>query len=196
MAVSARRGAPLSPEEIHAEALRLIDEQGVEALSMRKLAAALNVNPMSLYHHVPNKEALLDGVRTLVLSEIKPADDDGSSWQEQIRGLGAGLRALAHRHPSLYPYLCAHPQLMRQDGVSDVLCRVLAAAGVPEERMAAVRNALFAFTAGFLLAEINGMFPGRDDAAFEEAVTLIVNGLSAYGRDGSGGNAHAEVSPG
>ncbi|MFF3671458.1 TetR/AcrR family transcriptional regulator [Microtetraspora malaysiensis] len=185
MAVSARRGSPLSPEEIHAEALRLIDEHGVEALSMRKLAAALNVNPMSLYHHVPNKEALLDGVRNLVLSEIKPTDDDGSSWQEQVRVLGAGLRALAHRHPSLYPYLCAHPQLMRQDAVAGVLFRALTAAGVPAERMAAVRNALFAFTAGFLVAEINGVFP-RDDDAYEEAVTLIVNGLSAYGKDGSG----------
>ncbi|WP_067186792.1 TetR/AcrR family transcriptional regulator [Microtetraspora niveoalba] len=187
MAVSARRGTPLSPEEIHAEALRLIDERGVEALSMRKLAAALDVNPMSLYHHVPNKEALLDGVRGLVLSEIELPADDSSDWREQIRALGAGLRALAHRHPSLYPYMCAHPGLMHQDGVAEVLRRVLTAAGVPAERLGAMRNALFAFTAGFLLSEINGVFPAPDDAAFEEALTLIVNGLSAYGRDGSGG---------
>lgn len=185
MAVSARRGSPLSPEEIHAEALRLIDERGVEALSMRKLAAALDVNPMSLYHHVPNKEALLDGVRGLVLSEIELPADDGSPWQEQIRALATGMRALAHRHPSLYPDLSAHPQLTRQDTVWKVLSRVLTAAGVPEGRLSRVRNALFAFTAGILLAEINGAFPAPDDDAFDEAVTLIVNGLSAYAGDGA-----------
>ncbi|GLW98619.1 TetR/AcrR family transcriptional regulator [Microtetraspora sp. NBRC 16547] len=187
MAASARRGSPLSSREIYGEALRLIDERGVEALSMRKLAAELDVNPMSLYHHVPNKEALLEGVCDLVISGIELPADDAAPWQEQLKALGVGLRAIALAHPALYPYLVSRPRLMRHDTVWEAQNRVLAAAGVPEERRPRIRNVLFAFTTGFLLTEINGVFPEPDDEAFDEAVDLIINGLSAYGSCGESG---------
>lgn len=66
-----KRDVPLTEAGIYAAALRLIDADGVEALTMRKLATALDANPMSLYHHVPNKEAVLRGVTRTVGAQFR-----------------------------------------------------------------------------------------------------------------------------
>src|SRR5919106_1808418 len=67
-----RRGrAPLSRERVLRTAIRLADQGGIEALSMRKLGQELGVEAMSLYNHVASKDDLLDGITDLVLSEIE-----------------------------------------------------------------------------------------------------------------------------
>lgn len=66
-----KRDVPLTKDGIYAMALQLIDADGVEALSMRKLATALDANPMSLYHHVPNKDAVLRGLAERVGSQFR-----------------------------------------------------------------------------------------------------------------------------
>jgi AcrR family transcriptional regulator len=96
-----KRDVPLTEAGIYDAALRLIDAEGVEALSMRKLAAELGANPMSLYHHVPNKAALLHGVAGVVGAQFHTVAEEDLSWQERIRQLTSDFRALAHRHPNL-----------------------------------------------------------------------------------------------
>src|SRR5690242_7064299 len=59
----------LSREAILTAALQLVDDEGIDALTMRRLAATLGVNPMSLYHHLPNKAAVLAGLAELVFAE-------------------------------------------------------------------------------------------------------------------------------
>ncbi|NCD21284.1 MAG: TetR family transcriptional regulator, partial [Actinobacteria bacterium] len=61
---------PLTRERVLAGALRLADEIGAEALTIRRLAAALGVKPMTIYHHVPGKEQILDGIVDMVFAEI------------------------------------------------------------------------------------------------------------------------------
>jgi AcrR family transcriptional regulator len=68
---------PLSRERILVAALELVDEQGIEALSMRKLGQALGYEAMSLYNHVSNKDDVLDGILDLVLAEMPPPDAEG-----------------------------------------------------------------------------------------------------------------------
>ncbi len=75
----------------------LIERDGVEALSMRRVAAELGVAPMSLYNHVPNKSALLDAVAELIMSEVDLALDAG--WCDQARALARSFRAVARRYP-------------------------------------------------------------------------------------------------
>ncbi|MFC7587091.1 TetR/AcrR family transcriptional regulator [Nonomuraea antimicrobica] len=72
------QGCPLTLEEIGSTALRLVDEGGIEGLSMRKLAAELDVNPMSLYHHVESKEALLGLICHGAAEGMALPPDDGS----------------------------------------------------------------------------------------------------------------------
>ena len=71
------RRKPLNRERILDTALALVDEEGIEALSMRKLGQALGYEAMSLYNHVANKDDLLDGILDLVLAEMDPPDPEG-----------------------------------------------------------------------------------------------------------------------
>jgi AcrR family transcriptional regulator len=193
-----RRDPRLTEEGIYAAALRLIDRDGIEALSMRKLAAVLGVNPMSLYHHVPNKAALLRGVRNLVARQFQPKAGDGG-WQEQLRRVAHDFRTLAHEHPNLIVHSFASPDSIDQeDPFWTALTGILNTAGVPSTKIAPVGAVLTSLFLGFLLAEVNGtlghlaaMQPtlgsarpasalGADgDRNFEFAVQTLIAGLDA-----------------
>lgn len=94
---SARRGS-LSGEAVIAGAVELADEIGVEPLTLRKLAAHLGVQPMSIYHHVANKDEILDGMVDAVFAEIEmpPAD---TPWREAMRVRALSARDALRRHP-------------------------------------------------------------------------------------------------
>ena len=95
---------PLSSARVLAGAVALADEIGVDALTIRKLATALDVKPMTIYHHVANKEAILDGMVDLVFDEIQrpPADTD---WKSAIRLRAVSARAVLARHPWAAPLM-------------------------------------------------------------------------------------------
>jgi AcrR family transcriptional regulator len=106
MAVAER--APLTRERIIATALELIDQDGLEALSMRRLGTALGVEAMSLYHHVANKDEVLDGVLEQVLLEVELPPDDGP-WQDRVRALVRAWRVAALRHPGAFVLVDSRP---------------------------------------------------------------------------------------
>ena len=92
-----RHHSGLSGERVIAAAVALADSIGVDALTIRKLAAELDVKPMSIYHHVANKEAIIDGMVDLIFSEIDlpPSDTD---WKQAIRQRAVSARAVLARH--------------------------------------------------------------------------------------------------
>ncbi|MBT2553537.1 TetR/AcrR family transcriptional regulator C-terminal domain-containing protein [Arthrobacter sp. ISL-5] len=100
--------ARLSRELVLSTALALVDSEGLEALTMRRLGQELNRDPMSLYRYAANRAALLDGVTELVLDELAifPEDPD---WQSQLRNIAHDLRLLALRHPNVVPLLVTRP---------------------------------------------------------------------------------------
>jgi TetR/AcrR family transcriptional regulator, tetracycline repressor protein len=75
----------LSRGRILDAALRLVDEEGMGALTMRRLGAELGVNPMSIYHHLPGKDAVISGLVELVFSGMRMRYSEGSSWQDRVR---------------------------------------------------------------------------------------------------------------
>src|SRR4051812_46928057 len=88
----------LSRERVLTTAVELADRHGFESLSMRKLADELGAGAMSLYHHVPNKAQLLDGMVDIVFSEIElPSTDFG--WQTAMRTRAVSTREALRRHP-------------------------------------------------------------------------------------------------
>ena len=105
---SASPDGRITRDVVLAAALELIERDGVDGLSMRKLARVLGRDPMILYRHAPNKAALLDGVAELVLAQLKvdPADPD---WAGQLREVARGYRALALAHPNVVPLLVTRP---------------------------------------------------------------------------------------
>jgi AcrR family transcriptional regulator len=91
-----------------AAALELIDRDGAEGLSMRRLARALNRDPVVLSRHAPNNAAMLDGVAEIMLAQlaVDPADPD---WTAQLRAIARDYRRLALAHPHVVPLLVARP---------------------------------------------------------------------------------------
>jgi AcrR family transcriptional regulator len=102
------RKARLSRELVLAKALEVVDAEGLDALTMRRLGQELGRDPMSLYRYAENRAALLDGVSELVLNQlaIHPEDPD---WKEQLRGIAHNLRLLALEHPNVVPLLVTRP---------------------------------------------------------------------------------------
>ncbi|SMD20314.1 TetR/AcrR family transcriptional regulator [Kibdelosporangium aridum] len=90
----------LTREKILSAALELIDEAGLEALSMRRLGQHLGVDPMAVYHHIPNKDELLRGVVVDVFSRM-PVPVCTGTWQEQVLDWARAYRDLALAHPNL-----------------------------------------------------------------------------------------------
>src|SRR5919198_2846249 len=89
----------LSRERIVAAALKIMDAEGLEAVSMRRVAHELGVEAMSLYHHVEDKEDILDGICELVMSEFRfpePSDD----WEQVAREGARAWRDIMRSHPS------------------------------------------------------------------------------------------------
>ena len=89
-------------------ALALVDAEGLDALTMRRLGQELGRDPMSLYRYADNRAALLDGVSELVLNELAIIPDD-PDWQAQLRRIAHDLRLLALRHPNVVPLLVTRP---------------------------------------------------------------------------------------
>ena len=104
MKVKASR-APLSRERVLVAAAALADAEGVRALTMRRLAAELGVEAMSLYYHLPGKESLLDGLVEHVLGEIGAAVSrldataNGQDWRAQLRQRFLAAREVMLHHP-------------------------------------------------------------------------------------------------
>ncbi|MCQ6269552.1 TetR/AcrR family transcriptional regulator C-terminal domain-containing protein [Pseudarthrobacter sp. R1] len=100
--------ARLSRELVLTKALEVVDAEGLEALTMRRLGQELERDPMSLYRYAENRAALLDGVSELVLNEL-PIHPEDPDWKAQLRHIAHNLRRLALQHPNVVPLLVTRP---------------------------------------------------------------------------------------
>lgn len=90
--------AGLSKQRVVAEAIRLADREGVDGLSMRRLAGVLGAGAMSLYHYVASKDELLDAMIDIVFAEIELPRDEGD-WKLALRRRADSARQVLARHP-------------------------------------------------------------------------------------------------
>jgi AcrR family transcriptional regulator len=100
--------SPISRDQVLRAALAIVDAEGVEALSMRRLGRALDRDPMAVYRYAETKTALLDGVVELVLSDLT-VDATDEDWQSQLREVARRFRAIAVAHPYVVPLLVTRP---------------------------------------------------------------------------------------
>ncbi|SHF28513.1 TetR/AcrR family transcriptional regulator [Streptoalloteichus hindustanus] len=194
----------LSPDLIRAAALRIIDAEGLAALSMRRLAEALGVRAASLYNHVRTKEALLDDVANAIVAGVEPPDPDTDDWRAAVLGWARSYRAALAAHPHIVPFLAGEP-LEREASLrlADAVHGVLVGAGWPPRQAtmigAAVRYlvlgaALGSFAGGFVddadvyaerfpnLGQAHRLRAHADEIdrdSFELALGALVDGLAA-----------------
>jgi AcrR family transcriptional regulator len=102
------RRPALTREEVLTTALRLIDADGVDGLSMRGIGRALDRDPMRLYRFASSKEELLDGVVELVLGELQ-IPTEGADWEDVLRVTARRFRDIALTHPHVVPLLVTRP---------------------------------------------------------------------------------------
>lgn len=138
-------------------ALEVIDEDGLEALTMRRLSAEAGIKPMSLYHHFPNKRAILDAVGETIAAGALGASQPDPRWQGRVRQLFLGLHALAEAHPRALP-LISTAVLGTPSGRHwmEELMRTLLDAGFTAARAATVYHVLGAYTLGLGFARMLG----------------------------------------
>ncbi len=150
---NAEKRVPLSRERVLRGAFAVAEAAGIGSLTMRSLAQALGVKPMSLYHHVANKEAILDGIIDVVFSEIDlpPADAD---WRSAMRHRAISARRVLARHPWAIPLMESRttpgPATLRQH---DSVIGTLRRAGFSIQMTAHAYSLLDSYVYGFALQE-------------------------------------------
>lgn len=158
---------PLTRERALTAAMELADAQGIESLTMRKLAQQLGVEAMSLYYHVKNKDDILGGIVDMVYCEIElPEDDD--DWMTAMLRRGHSLREVMVRHPWAISVMEAQtapgPCNMRQH---DAVIESCLKAGFSIEMTGHAFALIDSYIYGFVLQEVNLPF---DDTSDMEAV--------------------------
>lgn len=153
---SNKRRDLLSRRGIQEVALRLIDEDGLEALTMRKLGGALGVDPMALYRHFENKEALLDGVTELLWARVERESHDGGDWKDQLRSIARSLRELAHAHPNAYSLVMTRQVIPEAAlSLSEAKLKALTAAGFEQDLAARAVRTLVSYGIGYGAVELS-----------------------------------------
>jgi AcrR family transcriptional regulator len=162
---SAEPRLPLTRERVLAAAVALADRGGIGSLSMRKLAQELGVEAMSLYHHVANKDDILDGLVDVVFGEIDlPSGDEG--WKAAMRRRAISAREALRRHPWATGLMDSRPtpgaaNLRHHDAVLGVL----RGAGFSVELAAHAYSLLDSYIYGFALQEASLPFHTPEEAA-------------------------------
>ena len=177
---------PLTQERVLLAALRLADEKGLEALSMRNLAQVLKVEAMSLYNHVASKEELLAGLVELVAGEID-VPVVGGNWKEELRRRAHSAHRVLTKHPWAAMLFVSRmnigPNMLRY---VDATIACLHAEGFSFPLADHVWNTLDAFIYGFTLQKRNfPLEPGEYVSAAKQFIHLIppeqfpgLNGMS------------------
>lgn len=175
-APAASRRARLNRELVLGTALELVDAQGLEALSMRRLAQELHCDPMSLYRYAENRAALLAGVEELVFNELVICPEE-ADWQAQLRRIAHDVRVLALRHPNTVPLLVTRPLStplgLRLRGTLRPLEQILALltkAGFSPENALHIYRAFYSFLYGHILNELQELIADPEE---EEAILRL-----------------------
>ncbi len=138
-------------------ALAIADEDGLDGVSMRAVAARVGVSPMALYPYVGSKDALLDGLVGRLLGQL-PAPS-GPDWRAGLREAAHAIRALARAHPSAFVLLLSRPSVTPDAArMVDAVYQALLEAGVPPAGVPRLERMVSTFVLGFALSEVNGRF--------------------------------------
>ena len=160
VAATRRNNGQLTRAAILQTALAIVDRDGVDGLSMRRLSDALGRDPVMIYRHVPNKAAVLDGVAEIVLAQLS-VDKTDPDWAAQLRTVARDFRRLALAHPNVVPLLVTRPLAtplgQRPPGMlrplEDVLA-LLTFAGFVGDDALHIYRVLFGYLHGHILDEL------------------------------------------
>jgi AcrR family transcriptional regulator len=169
--------APLSKQRVLRAAVALADRGGVGSLSMRKLAQELGVEAMSLYHHVANKDDILDGIVDVVFGEVDLPSGE-ADWKAAMRRRAISAREALRRHPWAIGLMESRstpgPATLRHH---DAVLGILRSAGFSVELAAHAFSVLDSYIYGFALQESSLPFHTPEELA--AVAEMILGNLPA-----------------
>jgi AcrR family transcriptional regulator len=144
--------------EIVDAAIELAGEKGLDAVSMRAVAARLGLTPMALYGYFRSKDDLLDAIGSHLLGKL-PEPEPALDPLARLRPLARGVRELARRYPAVISLLFTRP-VVTPDAVRavDRIYQALLEAGVPDDQVARLERLFTTFVLGFVVSEVEGRF--------------------------------------
>ncbi|ETA02885.1 transcriptional regulator, TetR family [Frankia casuarinae] len=178
----ARQKPRLSREAIVDAAITLADTEGLDAVSIRRVAAVLGVRPMSLYSHIARKDDLLDLMSDRIAAEILVPDPLPADWRDALRAISHQTRASCLRHPWMLTTFAGRPHygpnaLRHAEQSAAAVARL----PVPPRRKIAILRAVDTYTIGHVLAELRARdLHSRTDVDKVELTTYL-RGLIATG---------------
>lgn len=164
------RPATLTTDRIAAAALAVGDREGVKAMTMRRIAAELGCDPMALYRHFPDRQALLDAVADLALTDA-PNPDPNQPWEARLVAVLTAIRTAAVRHPGIAAHIAGRPPLQRNGRrLAVAIIGALTEAGLPPADVIRATQALIAYLAAALAMTAQA---GQPDARWHQLRTVI-----------------------
>ncbi|WP_283135892.1 TetR/AcrR family transcriptional regulator [Rhizohabitans arisaemae] len=192
---------PLNRALVLEAAIRVADRGGVEAITMRRVAREVGVEAMSLYHHVPNKDAILDGVVDMVFAAIELPGAECEDWREATRARASSARAVLSRHSWALGLMDSRrnpgPATLRHH---DAVLGVLRRAGFTLPLAVHAVSLIDSYIAGFVLQAANLPIATPDDVeevaggilerlptgVFPYLTEVIVDHMLGHGYDHTG----------
>ncbi|MGH3375495.1 MAG: TetR/AcrR family transcriptional regulator C-terminal domain-containing protein [Actinoallomurus sp.] len=175
-------------QQIVTEAIALLDADGLDGVTLRKLAARLGVQQPTLYWHLPNKAALITAIADAILEQrfpkmVPPKPDE--PWQDWLIGLAERLRHALLAHPDGARVISASQLSLRMAAISELAISTLLARGVSLRQARLIVLTVEHFTVGHVLEEQAGppdadAAQGFDMTAFTKAYPTVVAGISEY----------------
>ncbi|MFF4198638.1 TetR/AcrR family transcriptional regulator [Nonomuraea sp. NPDC001831] len=184
----AGRPAVLTVERIVAAAVGILDAEGPDALTMRRLGADLGVAAMSLYRHVPNRDALVSLVVDRLFAEAMAGYTPVPDWPRALTGFAVAYRRFLLAHPRAVPLLATHPVDVRlgTELMSGLLARFEAAGVPPGDTVNAVQS-VAVYVLGHALAQVGSTAETHDPAAlrfydqwFDAGLRAMVSGFEQH----------------
>lgn len=151
-----RNRSVLNREVILKTALNIIDESGMDALSMRTVAKRLNVEAMSLYNHIENKEDLLNGIVEMILGEVE-YPECSSDWKAYLKSTACSFHDVLLRHPNALPIISTHsPVTVKGLAQVEKILLVLKEAGITGISAFSLMHIVIAYIIGHAGMSITG----------------------------------------
>jgi AcrR family transcriptional regulator len=179
--IARRRADPITPKAIVSAALKILDAEGLDGLSMRRVADELGTGPASLYWHVGSKDGLLDLLFDEVIGEQEIPDPEPERWQEQLKEVARTMRSTILHHRDIVRISIGRipmgPNALRY---SDRVLAILRAGGVPDQLAVLGHHLLISIVNGFTLDETGeGGQPPADQPSLEDGARMARNYLAS-----------------
>ena len=171
---------PLRQGQIVATAIKLIDAEGLDGLSMRRLGQELGVGPMSIYGHVRNKDELIDLVLDEIAADVRLDDDTSAPWRSRVASVAREIRAMLRRHRHLAPLagtrISMGPNSLL---IIEHLMSIVREAGFEGTRLTFAFAAIMNFAIGTTIMDVRGLTGPATKGKTDEELQAAVFGMYA-----------------